>query len=73
MFLEAIGAFGTHALKGKFKEAHYEQTYETGVRNQMYYSLAIVLITGIQRLGAITPIGGIRFLAGWICLVMVVL
>ena len=105
----AIGAFGAHALKGKFAEEKYEQTFETGVRYQMYHSFAIffvglligqlgeqqllelatylfvagivlfsgslytLAVTGIRKLGAITPIGGVFFLAGWICVLLAVL
>ena len=105
----AIGAFGAHALKGKFAEERYEQTFETGVRYQMYHSLAILSVglvmrvvgelqilevaaylmlagivlfsgslyvlsvTGIRKLGAITPIGGVCFIAGWICVAVGVL
>jgi uncharacterized membrane protein YgdD (TMEM256/DUF423 family) len=31
-------------------------------------SLYVLSLTGIRRLGAITPFGGIAFLAGWLCL-----
>ena len=31
-------------------------------------SLYVLVLTGIKWLGAITPIGGLAFLAGWICL-----
>lgn len=108
-FTVAIGAFGAHALKGKFAEERYEQTFETGVRYQMYHSIAILIVglampivgelpileiavylmiagivlfsgslyvlsvTGIRKLGAITPIGGLCFIAGWICLAIGVL
>lgn len=33
-------------------------------------SLYILALTGIRWLGAITPIGGVAFLAGWICLAL---
>lgn len=33
-------------------------------------SLYILSISGIKWLGAITPIGGLSFLAGWICLII---
>ncbi|OCS82872.1 DUF423 domain-containing protein [Caryophanon tenue] len=100
----ALGAFGAHALKGKFAEARYEKTWETGTQYHMYHALAILLVgvllndsllgdreqlmwagycfiagivffsgslyvlsvTGIKKLGAITPIGGVFFLAGWV-------
>ncbi|WP_019912210.1 DUF423 domain-containing protein [Paenibacillus sp. HW567] len=31
-------------------------------------SLYVLSITGIKVLGAITPLGGVSFIAGWICL-----
>ena len=36
-------------------------------------SLYILAFTGIRWLGAITPIGGVAFIAGWVCLVWVAL
>jgi uncharacterized membrane protein YgdD (TMEM256/DUF423 family) len=36
-------------------------------------SLYILAFTGIRWLGAITPIGGVAFIAGWLCLVWVAL
>jgi uncharacterized membrane protein YgdD (TMEM256/DUF423 family) len=35
-------------------------------------SLYALALTGIRGLGAITPLGGVAFLAGWICLVLTV-
>ena len=40
-----LGAFGAHALKAKL-ESDMLQVFETGVRYQMYHSLALIL-TGI--------------------------
>lgn len=34
-------------------------------------SLYMLTLTGIGKLGIITPIGGTAFLAGWICLMLV--
>jgi uncharacterized membrane protein YgdD (TMEM256/DUF423 family) len=31
-------------------------------------SLYVLSLTGIKVIGAITPIGGVSFVAGWICL-----
>jgi len=31
-------------------------------------SLYLLAVTGVTALGAITPIGGVAFLAGWVCL-----
>ena len=31
-------------------------------------SLYLLVFTGVRRFGAITPIGGVAFLAGWLCL-----
>lgn len=33
-------------------------------------SLYLMALTGVTKLGAITPIGGISFLAGWACIVI---
>lgn len=99
----ALGAFGAHALKSRLT-ADRRETFETGVRYQMYHALGILaaalaagqwaasswasaaawlFVTGIllfsgslyllvfsgrRWLGAITPLGGIAFIAGWVCL-----
>jgi len=34
-------------------------------------SLYVLALSGVTILGAITPIGGLAFLAGWACLVVV--
>jgi len=36
-------------------------------------SLYVLSMTGITMLGAITPIGGVAFLIGWICLILAAL
>ena len=36
-------------------------------------SLYILVFSGVRWLGAITPIGGVAFIAGWICLMVVAL
>lgn len=33
-------------------------------------SLYLLAITGVRWLGAITPLGGVAFIAGWICLII---
>lgn len=33
-------------------------------------SLYVLTLSGIKALGAITPLGGVSFIAGWICLVI---
>jgi uncharacterized membrane protein YgdD (TMEM256/DUF423 family) len=35
-------------------------------------SLYILALTGVRWWGAVTPIGGVAFLAGWLCLVLTV-
>ena len=104
----ALGAFGAHALKGKFKEEKYEKSWETGCRYFMYNAFALLAvgllqqldtavmlqtagvlfiagallfsgslwvlsISGVRLLGAITPIGGLMQLAGWVCFIIYVL
>ncbi|MEQ9468381.1 MAG: DUF423 domain-containing protein [Ekhidna sp.] len=36
-------------------------------------SLYVLCFTGMKWLGAITPIGGLLFIAGWVCLLMTAL
>ena len=92
----ALGAFAAHALKTQLSESALN-AFETGVRYQMYHSLAILVAallsergsmfqsagylyaagivlfsfslyvlawSGIKWMGAITPLGGLCFLAG---------
>lgn len=33
-------------------------------------SLYVLALSGISALGAVTPIGGLLFLAGWVCLIL---
>lgn len=95
-----LGAFGAHALRSQLTESALN-TFETGIRYQMYHSLAILIAaffvdrsslfqtagyfytagivlfsfslyvlawTGVKWLGAITPLGGLCFLAGHVIL-----
>jgi uncharacterized membrane protein YgdD (TMEM256/DUF423 family) len=95
-----LGAFGAHALRSQLTESALN-TFETGVRYQMYHSLAILIAalfvdrniwfqtagyfytagivlfsfslyvlawSGIKWFGAITPFGGLCFLAGHLIL-----
>lgn len=104
----ALGAFGAHGLQGRVPAADLE-TFETGVRYQMYHALALfavawlagrlpesaamlasgwllsagivvfsgslylLVLTDTRWLGAVTPLGGLAFLAGWIALAVAVL
>jgi uncharacterized membrane protein YgdD (TMEM256/DUF423 family) len=36
-------------------------------------SLYALALTGVRWLGAITPLGGVAFLAGWLCLMLAVI
>jgi uncharacterized membrane protein YgdD (TMEM256/DUF423 family) len=97
-----LGAFGAHGLRNRLSPEMLA-VFETGVRYQMYHTLAILIValaaarldgwlvrsagwlftggivvfsgslyvlalSGVTMLGAITPIGGLAFLAGWACL-----
>lgn len=44
----ALGAFAAHSLRGQLTEA-MQAVFETGVRYQMYHSLAIVLAAVLSR------------------------
>ena len=97
----ALGAFGAHALKSRLA-ADMLAIFETGVRYQMYHSLALLAVgvltlllpnarslgiagwlfcagmvifsgslyllslSGVKIWGAVTPIGGLFLLAGWL-------
>lgn len=104
----ALGAFGAHALKDTLQKTGRTDNFETGVKYQMFHTIAIFIcailinkidskligyagycfgigtllfsgslyalsITGITKLGAITPIGGLGFLVGWVLLFLAVL
>lgn len=98
-----LGAFGAHALRSRLPAERLE-TFETGVRYQMFHALALLatawavprfpasswagiagwlflagvllfagslyllVFTGRRWWGAITPLGGIALIAGWLCL-----
>ena len=40
----AIGAFGAHGLRKMLEAANRMETFETGVKYQMYHALALLLI-----------------------------
>jgi uncharacterized membrane protein YgdD (TMEM256/DUF423 family) len=98
----ALGAFGTHTLRGRVAPEMLA-AFESGVRYQMYHAIAILIVglvmgrmsgwliqtagwcfvagivlfsgslyllalSGVTILGAVTPLGGLAFLAGWACL-----
>ncbi len=98
-----LGAFGAHALRARLSPELLD-TFETGVRYQMYHALALLAIgfvisrsgpstllsaagwlliagtlifsgslyllaaTNFKWLGEITPLGGVAFILGWLCL-----
>ena len=97
-----IGAFGAHGLSSRLTPELLE-TFETGVRYQMYHAFALVIVglalsrwssnlvgwagwafvigtilfsgslyllalSGNRILGAVTPFGGLAFIAGWLLL-----
>ena len=111
----SLGALGAHALKGKLQTGLITPDqlngFDTGVKYQMYHTLAmlviiliktkynskfltwaynlflygIILFSGslyflctrnlfgadwLKFLGPITPLGGLLFVAGWICLAL---
>ena len=58
-----LGAFAAHGMK-----AHYDtaalQTFETGVRYQMYHALALLLVGALAAHGRRTGAAAIAFLLG---------
>ncbi len=101
MFIAVVlGAFGSHALRGKLTD-YYFDVYKTAVLYQFIHALGLFVVaylstntqdpkialagiffiigiilfsgslymlslTGIRWFGAITPLGGLSFLIGWL-------
>ena len=101
----ALGAFGAHALKSKFRTEHYANVWDKGCRYFMYNAFTLLVVGTLQIVaaddllqtattlflfggllfsvslwvlslatkkwvGAITPIGGVLQLAGWVCVIL---
>jgi uncharacterized membrane protein YgdD (TMEM256/DUF423 family) len=75
----AAGAFGAHALRARLAP-DLLTIFETGARYHMYHSLGLIAIGLLAQLRpspllngagwAITPLGGLGFLAGWLLLAL---
>lgn len=65
----ALGAFGSHGLKRRISTDRLE-TFETGVRYQMYHALALLFAA---LLGEWLPRTGFAAAAGWLFLAGVLL
>ena len=63
----ALGAFGAHGLRGRLVPDML-MSFEIGVRYQMYHALGLLAVSGQRWLGAVTPVGGAAFIAGWLVL-----
>ena len=94
----ALGAFGTHGLKGMVTDPHLLEVWATAARYHLIHavvllgvaahpakpqvagwlfvagifvfsgSLYTMTLTGHRWLGAITPIGGVCLILGWLAL-----
>ncbi len=62
----ALGAFGAHAMKDHY-DADALQTFETGVRYQMFHALALIACGVLNRTGMHTATAS-RLFAGGIVL-----
>lgn len=62
----ALGAFGAHALKGKFKDIKYEKTWETGCRYFMYNAFALLFVGLLQQESTVATLhtSGVLFIVG---------
>lgn len=65
----ALGAFGAHGLEGKV-EPKYLETWETGVKYQMYHALGLIAIGIIS--GNVSP-GPLLSWSGWLMLIGIIL
>ncbi len=65
----ALGAFGAHGLEGKV-EPKYLETWETGVKYQMYHALGLIAIGIIS--GNVSPSSLLNW-SGWLMLIGIIL
>lgn len=68
--LLAVGLIGFHVTAGVLAVAMWCMLAGTVIFSG---SLMILSLTGVKKLGAITPIGGVLQLVGWVCVVLAVL
>jgi uncharacterized membrane protein YgdD (TMEM256/DUF423 family) len=80
----ALGAFGSHALRSRLPPERRD-TFETGVRYQLWHALALVAVVVIGSIRFVEPLpsselvvvqGGMRWpavLAGWLFVAGIVL
>ena len=61
-----FGAFGAHALKEILSAHDSIQTWETGVRYQMWHALALILLSMISLKHPIPKMTGLCFVVGTI-------
>lgn len=59
----ALGAFAGHGLKGHLTE-QMQNVFETGVRYQVYHSLALLLVAVLCERGGLFPYAGYFYAAG---------
>jgi len=59
----ALGAFAAHLLRGTLSES-LQHTFETGVRYQIYHSLAILIVALFAEKGSIFTTAGLFYAAG---------
>jgi uncharacterized membrane protein YgdD (TMEM256/DUF423 family) len=63
-----LGAFGAHALKDALHDPEKLQSFETGVKYQIYHGLALIALVAIGRVFQLNFISSFRFiLIGVIC------
>ncbi len=70
-FYHSLALFGTALLALQYPSAALPKA-----AGQLFFagivlfsgSLYLLALTGVRWLGAVTPVGGLAFLAGWLCL-----
>lgn len=69
-FYHALALLGTGILMAHFETKHLSFSGLFFLIGIFFFSgsLYALSFTGIKVLGAVTPLGGISFIAGWICL-----
>jgi uncharacterized membrane protein YgdD (TMEM256/DUF423 family) len=63
-----LGAFGAHALKDALHDPEKLQSFETGVKYQVYHGLALIALVAVGRVFQLNFTSSFRFiLIGVIC------
>ncbi|WP_107841356.1 DUF423 domain-containing protein [Metasolibacillus meyeri] len=70
--LIAVGILGYDAILGTTSVLQWASYLMVAGIALFSGSLYILAVTGVKKLGAITPLGGLLFIAAWACVIMAI-